>query len=772
VQISVEDPSAVAEGSNRLSGARAWLRHHNVALPEETGWVSKPTGTARQLTVDLAIVTLVMTIAIVVILQLWHAEFRVPFGYGGDGLQYSRDAKTIVETGWVQATDRLGAPFDQQLYDFAISGDNGNFAIMKILAALTSDWALVLNLFFLLTFFTASWSSYLCLRWLCCGRTSSVVTSILFGLAPYHFGRGAGHLLLSSYFVVPVAVVVAVRAAAGVPLIARRNDAPHFVGRPSAALFHARATLPWVVLLLACASFGSYYAFFTVITIALCSLVIATTRRSIKPLLCAVSYVTVVAGMFGFNILPNLLFRAEHGVNAFVAQRQPIELDLYGLRVIQMLTPVPGHWLGPLRSASETLTEGYPSESSQFFGLVGAAALLMIFGWLAVRVVRRQRADQAENDVRPLLACLTVAWILIATTGGLEWFATLFGFTQLRAWNRVSILILFVCLAWLARTVGPLVRCWVAASVIRSRMASGLAVAVLLFGIADQGSASFVPKTNLYSGTFASDKAFFGSIENQLPTGSMVYQLPYRRFPEEAPLFGSGDYDLYRPYLHTSTIRWSYGGMKGREADWQARLQNVSTPEFTRDILAIGYSGLVIDRAGYSDYGLQIEQELFAVTGRGAAQSSDGRWSFFDLTELAPEFGSKHELADVADHLLNAPRLNAKGCSGSEGSGLDQFHWCGQSGSIHIFDPDPNGSPTVFVASVSSPASTGTLKLTVGGSSTDYSIGPEPSSVEVTVPSGQDVIIGFATDVVAVSAPGDGRDLRFRLIYPQVQPTS
>ncbi len=466
---------------------RVEFRRYNRRLPELEQWVQRPTEPARRMLADLALITFITTAALVVIYGLWSAHLRVVFGYGGDGLLNDALAKNIVQTGWVQTSSRLGAPFGQSLYDFPISGDNGNFLIMRAMAIFTSDWSLIINGFLLFSFYTSAWSSYLSLRWLRCGRVSAVVCALLFAFAPYHFARGEGHLFLSSYLVVPIAVLLTVRASSGRPLIARLDRGTEASWRAK-AWFHARSTLPWVVLCLACASFGSYYMFFTVITIAMAALLIAATKRSIKPLLTAVSYCALVVAMFAFNLLPNLLYRAKHGVNPVATMRQANELDMYGLRVIQMLTPVPGHKLGLLRQASETLSGGFPSEPSaaQFFGSVAASALLLMLGWLAIIVIR---ADQrSRHDVRAVLGCLTVAWILIATTGGLDWFLILINFSQIRAWNRVSILLMFTSLAWLALTVGPTVRLWATARTIRRPIVLVVAIAVLVLGLVDQSS--------------------------------------------------------------------------------------------------------------------------------------------------------------------------------------------------------------------------------------------------------------------------------------------
>jgi hypothetical protein len=267
--------------------------------------------------------------------------------------------------------------------------------------------------------------------------------------------------------------------------------------------------------------------------------------RSIRPLLKAMSYCSVVVAMFALNLLPNLAIASTYPVAAIRGEN---ELDV-GLRLIQMLTPFPVR--GWFTEASAKLSGGYPSEPHQYFGFVTAVALLLMLGWLAIVVVRPDRSSR--TDVRPLLGCLTVAWILIATTGGLGWFVTLIDFSQIRAWNRVSILLMFISLAWLALTVGPRIRRWATESAVPRPIIIVLALAVLLFGLADQSSA--VPAT-LYvdscqrQGVLAAVDGSYRSGDG-LPVAADDFRI--------AALFSSSDYDLLRPYLQTQSLAGATG---------------------------------------------------------------------------------------------------------------------------------------------------------------------------------------------------------------------
>src|SRR5207237_2133965 len=100
-------------GPDHRDTHRRWsrIRRLNRRLPEEDTWVKRPKGSVRWIVFDLIILTIIVAVALVLVLHLWNVDLRIPFGYGGDGLQHARDAKTIVQTGWVQTTPRLGAPF-------------------------------------------------------------------------------------------------------------------------------------------------------------------------------------------------------------------------------------------------------------------------------------------------------------------------------------------------------------------------------------------------------------------------------------------------------------------------------------------------------------------------------------------------------------------------------------------------------------------------------------------------------------------------------------
>ena len=95
--------------------------------------------------------TLMTALVTVFALDLWKAKLTVPFTYSGDALPTGAHFKTVIEEGWYEHQPRLGAPFGQTYNDFP-TADNLHMVAAKILGLFTSDWALALNLYFLIGF--------------------------------------------------------------------------------------------------------------------------------------------------------------------------------------------------------------------------------------------------------------------------------------------------------------------------------------------------------------------------------------------------------------------------------------------------------------------------------------------------------------------------------------------------------------------------------------------------------------------------------------------
>jgi phosphoglycerol transferase len=201
---------------------------------------------------------------------------------------------------------------------------------------------------------------------------------------------------------------------------------------------------------------------------------------------------------------------------------------------------------------------------------------------------------------------------------------------QIRAYTRISVFIAFfslIVVAWLLDTLFkrlPTPR-------LRLVYYVGLAV-VLVLGVLDQTSTIFffVPEYEKTKREYESDADFVNRIEASLPPHAMVFQLPYMPFPESPPLHQMRPYEHYKAYLHSKTLRWSYGASLGEKEDrWQQAVAAQPAPELVQSVRAAGFSGIYLNLDGYEDRGAKLENELTAVLGVQPIRNREGNLLFF-----------------------------------------------------------------------------------------------------------------------------------------------
>ena len=238
-----------------------------------------------------------------------------------------------------------------------------------------------------------------------------------------------------------------------------------------------------------------------------------------------------------------------------------------------------------------------------------------------------------------MLAALSALAVLFGVTGGLSWTLGIAGFTEIRAWNRISIFIAFYALVAVGLALDWAVRHTRSFSY-KPFVVSGLAVLLVVIGVFDQTSSAIIPDSRNFQTEWNADAVFVKQIERTLGPGGKVFQLPYLPFPEaelSVPPYGMTDYDPLRGYLHSDDLYWGYGGTRGRAADWQAQVVQNATPKMLDAITAVGFDGLWIDTLGYPNHAEQIIAEVQDATGEPPIVSPNGRFVFFDLREYQRE---------------------------------------------------------------------------------------------------------------------------------------
>jgi phosphoglycerol transferase len=250
----------------------------------------------------------------------------------------------------------------------------------------------------------------------------------------------------------------------------------------------------------------------------------------------------------------------------------------------------------------------------------------------------------------------------------------------------------------------------------------------------------------------------------------MIFQLPYIPFPENPSVIKMKDYDHFRGYLHSKNLRWSYGAMKERQADfWQKQVSLLPVGEFMQRLSLAGFNGIYVDRYGYADSGAQIESEISAAVGTEPLISGNGRLAFFDTTQFNKRLKEGFTDQDwqlKRDLTLHPLSLTWQGgFSGLEAGQDKNWRWCSSEGELHIDNRSSHTRTVVFQMSfasgheeysdlvISSPLISEKLRINAE---------PKPYYKTISLPPGNHVI-KFASNARRVDAPQDPRDIVFRV---------
>lgn len=514
----------------------------------------------------------VAAIVIAVLCVLYRdLDIRMPVVYnGGDEFGVFYIIKTIKETGWYLVNPRVGGVTGGDLFDYVYS-DSLSFFMVKVIGLFVSNIYMVGNLFYFGNYILAACSSLYVCRKLKIRNEVSIAVSVLYAFSTYIQCR-YGHLWLTPYFLLPLACLVAIWICEGTV-----TDGQEKFWKSKQ--FYLAAIFSFL-----CAFTGFYYAFFTCVIYA-AAIVIRWINIGFKKLRKELySVILIGTTIFGvaLNALPNLFYWMQNGSNSQseLAIRGIGDAETYGLKLIQLILPRINHRISVVNNFVLKYFQNYPLVNENYMstlGLVATFGLLLSFIWLFGRYAGRRKT----------CAYLILALFLVGTIGGVGSLFSLLIKTPMRCYNRLSIMILFLCLVCVAFALED-----VRAKMKRALFVS-LLVAMMLLGILDQTIDYTVPPEQ--HANFTSTQNFIRQIEAEVEEGCLIFELPYVDWPT------GGAYRMLAGYLESEKLRWSFGTMQGRpEALWQAQVAASDVDTMLNTLSESGYGGIYLDMPIYT----------------------------------------------------------------------------------------------------------------------------------------------------------------------------
>lgn len=590
------------------------------------------------------------------------ADLSYPLLYsGGDEMGIFYWIKTIKHFGIRLVNPMVGGSAGGDMYDYIFS-DTLSFVIVKGISVFVENTYMIANIFYFLCYLLVSLSSVYVCRRLHYSEGISIFVSVLYAFSVFMQTRYA-HLWLTPYFMLPFSCMLALKIVRGEIVSGK------------ASIWKDINFYKALLLSFCCAFTGFYYAFFTCILFAVAMVIrmINAEKRQVKKEGYPLFFIAGVMIGCIMNVIPNMLYWIKNGFNpeSEIATRGIGDAEIYGLKLAQLILPRQEHRFQAFQELSKKYCENYPLVNENATSAIGIVAVV----GFATSLIWLYRNEKEHKE----LSYLNISVFLVATIGGIGSIFSLLLPTPMRAYNRMSLIIMFYSLLCVAELFN-----WIRITC-RKSVYVVLITVVLCIGIFDQTKAYAKYDYTIID----QNRNFIENIEQQMSRDSMIYELPFARWPS------GGNYRLFIPYLESEGLHWSYGAMQGRqEAKWQQMVSRCDTDTMLMLLAAKGYNGIYLDKIAYLQtfdgaHFQQLYDGLNQVLALNPMISEDGNLFFWDIREYAKNFklGLTERDKKKLNVLGNMAMYFETGFNSEEAGGGDVWNWCnGEEGSLVIYN--------------------------------------------------------------------------------------
>jgi hypothetical protein len=623
-----------------------------------------------------AITVLLSVAAMAQALKIWQWRPGDPVDLSGDSTAGLAQFKYLLQHGWYGSNPDLGAPFHQDPSWLPHADQLHLFLMAKVIGPFSDNPFTVSSIYFFLGFPLAALTMYWLARQRQVGRLGSVVAGVLFSILPGHQTMFP-HLMLASYWVVPLGMWLVLRAAFGEPIFRLKINRRDPAQRGPALRLDLTTALCVVCIGLG----GIYYSAFTLLLLAVTLVGRLVATRNLRYIARAALLLVAIGTVSLVAVVTIAVRQDKSTLVSTSSQRGFWDSEKYAGKLMDLILPWVHHRIGALRyvtvAYNSRTTPTLEEPALGLIALAGVVALMVIM--LSMLVPQRVKPVAPELGI---LAALTVVALSLYSIGGLGSFVALFVTPQIRTWSRLFIFIALFGLLAVAH--------WVTVIHRRNRILGVLtAIALLMVGVVDQTNPAMAPHYQDLRNKIADLTTFSQNVETRVGPGCSVFQLPIVPFPEHPGVQDMGTYEHFEPYLGSSSLRWSYGAFSGTSlADWQLALPQKSTTALVDDVAAAGFCAIEIDRAGFADRGSALEADLRRLLGTPISTTNDGRLIAWDLNParaaLTSNVGAKRVKA-AGDMVLHPVIVYSDhGTFAVEQAQNKPFQWTGPTPTIDV----------------------------------------------------------------------------------------
>lgn len=643
------------------------------------------------------IMIVVLYIILFFSLELYNKNLKAPFEYSGDVVGVFSEIKNMTLGNGLFYNPNLAAPFGSN-QALANKGYLLHYLFIYFIGVFTKDAALILNLFYLLSFGLVAFTAFISFRLIGFKNSICTVMAIVYSILPYHFFRYEQHIYLAAYYTVPLSCVVLIWFFTG-----KFENGKSIIKKAKFINVNILVGM-FFSFLLGISDF--YYSAFYLIFLCFLTFCMLVSKRKIKYFY--FGFVNLIANLFGILIcyLPYLYDKVREGIRHVQYNDRTAEgLDYYSLKISQLIMPIQNHRITFLRNIREAFDQAFTYVTENSMSSLG---LVLTIGFiLSIFVIL---CFKANNDKKlkflSKLGILNIFAILLSVNGGLSAFIAFFVTAVIRCYTRTSVYIAFF--SAVAVCVGlDYLREKIIEKQHGKKIINVILIMILLIAAVDQiplnaaNGSIFNPTTGKYEYTISEveelyyiEKRFVENIERISAPGTNILQLPIvsNYYSSLYPNGNTSAYTQMRPYLHSNgNLYWSYGSIVGDTTDyWLRNLNKIENfKEQINTAVVYGFTGVYVDSKGYTEEELKNVLDIMSEISLDEPIVSESQELYYwDISNYAENYLStlKDEELETIQHQMSLYYGFETGCISTQKDENDTLSYLDKEASISLYN--------------------------------------------------------------------------------------
>ncbi len=471
------------------------------------------------------------------------------------------------------------------------------------------------NFYYFASYIFVALGMYIALRMLQKEAWLAAIGGVIYTFLPYHYLRGERHIYLANYYMVPIACAMIIW------LLDERKERNRKFN---------------FICILICVLMGLtdiYYSVFLAIILFFVFIYNLWNKKSISACfmeltLCGIPFLAIA-----IENIPYLISWFNHlgnNSNDFVsagAGRTLADLQVYGLRIVQLIYPIPNHRIGLLANFRGNLDQYLGDDETKMVTL----GLLMTVGLvLSVFILLFSNKNDKVTEEIKKYGILNVFIILVANIGGLNIFVGLIS-SSIRCYNRMSIFIAAFSLMTIMTILQYVLR--KGFSDIRKR-------AVIILGAALMLCLTLLDQTPPFSKTDYeynwelnyNTKKLVEEIDLITEDDASIFMLPIITEGVGEAKNDMRNYEQFWPSVYSDNLCWIQGTQK-EYVGWANALSVMNTEMVLRYLVCEGVEGIWLDENGYDKESFdEIKSNLDEFLGSPILISETGKQYYYSLT--------------------------------------------------------------------------------------------------------------------------------------------